>query len=505
MKKLGKIFSLALALCLSAGLAAGCSKTTAGDQYTIQLYMWDSGLGTDWMDDIVDDFNASQETYTVDPEYTSAASAIIQTLSLGSGNQYDLYFTMLNTMQYNEDFLELSDILENPATGESVSIESKYYEDLLDGMRNADGTISALNYGNCWCGILYNKTLIAEDELPNTTDELADLAAELAGSGTPAWLFYNDQYNNGYWNYVTYVWEAQYDGLDYYNNTMMKLSSGGKSPSKEVMLGTDKGTDANYYEKDGRYQALSAMESVITPTNTHSECTNTNFTTVQNLFLGGGAAMAIGGNWIMKEMEKVNNDIAMMKIPVLSSITDKLENSSMSDSTLSAIIDEIDANPEATSSAADLCSDKDYMRIKEARNLMYNNGTEMYVFIPDYSNCIEGAKEFLRYFYSDAGTLTYMESTNLPASVRLTDESKYDRTSIPEWNKTAFEFTEQLTPVVTRMDRADLFKDLGLNQYANLVTAQTFAARNPTDYKNAQEQWDSMIERINENWSEWTA
>lgn len=503
MKKLAKLSALVLALSLSVGLTAGCNKQVVGDQYTIQLYMWDSGLGTDWMEEIIEDFNASQDTYTVLPEYTSAASAIISTLSLGTGNQYDLYFTMLNTMQYNEDFLDLSDFIKETLPGENASIKSKYYPDLLDGMYNADDTINTLSYGNCWCGILYNKTMISEDELPRTTDELADLSAEIGSQ--KAWLFYNDKYNNGYWNYVTYVWEAQYDGLDYYNNTMMQLKdAAGNSPSKEVMLGTDKGTDANYYEKDGRYQALLAMESMLTSNTVNPSSTNQNFTTVQNLFLGGHAAMSIGGNWIMKEMSKVNEDIAMMKIPVISSITDKLEDTSMSDRELSAIVAEIDANPEATTSAAGLCSGNDYMRIKQARNLMYNNGTEMYVFIPEYSNCIEGAKEFLRYFYSDAGTLAYMNSTGLPASVRLTDESKFDVSKLSDWNQTAFEFTASLTPLVTRMDRADLFKDFGLNQYAGISTAQPLFKSN-SDKRNAKQLWDEMIVSINENWSEWAA
>ena len=173
MKKLAKLSALVLALSLSVGLTAGCNKQVVGDQYTIQLYMWDSGLGTDWMEEIIEDFNASQDTYTVLPEYTSAASAIISTLSLGTGNQYDLYFTMLNTMQYNEDFLDLSDFIKETLPGENASIKSKYYPDLLDGMYNADDTINTLSYGNCWCGILYNKTMISEDELPRTTDELA--------------------------------------------------------------------------------------------------------------------------------------------------------------------------------------------------------------------------------------------------------------------------------------------------------------------------------------------
>ena len=60
-----------------------------------------------------------------------------------------------------------------------------------------------------------------------------------------------------------------------------------------------------------------------------------------------------------------------------------------------------------------------------------------------------------------------------------------------------------MTPLVTRMDRSDVFKDLGINQFANLVTAQALSARNPKDRKNADQLWQSFVAKVNENWSEW--
>ena len=502
MKKIAKCIAFVSVLLFGAVASVGCGPKSGGDEHTIQIYMWKSGFGVDWMEKTVQEFNAMQDEYTAVLETNSAAATIISSLSLGKGNEYDLYFTMLNTAQYNKNFAPLDDVLKSKATGEDVTIESKYDKGLLDGMKNADGTVNALNYASGWTGILYNKTKISEDRLPNTTKELELLVSELNGDGVKPWLFYNDQYNNGYWNYVTSVWEAQYDGLDYYYNTMMKLEDEeGNTPSKEVMLGTDKGISDSYQArlKDGRYQAFKVMESVITPETVHAECTNTNFTTVQNLFLSGEAAMSINGNWIMKEMGKVNENIGIMKIPVISSITEKLEDSAMSDATLSAIIDQIDEG--ATSS--DLCSSGDFAKIKEARSLMYNNGTELYVFVPNYSNGIDGAKEFLRYFYSDAGMLNYMNSTHLPGPVHLTEESKFDQSVLSDWNKASFELSETMTPLVTKMDRSELFKNLGINQFANLVTAQALSARNPKDRKNADQLWQSFVAKVNENWGEW--
>lgn len=480
--------------------AVACGKNNNGNSTTdVQVYYWRSGLGSDFIDAIVKDFNASQDTYTVTVDSEESASTIINSLALGKSNTYDLYFTMLNTYQYNSQFITLDDVLDSKADGESVSIREKYYSYLLDGVKNADGTTNFLTYGNQWCGIVYNREIIDGNKykVPNTTNELDKLVTRLNGdssltektSGFKPWIFYNNTDNNGYINYLTMIWEAQYDGLDYYNNTMLALKDeSGNSPSKEVFL-----------KKDGRYQALKTLQGMLTSETAHAMSTSTLFTTVQRYFLNGEAALMVNGGWLLNESSGDTEKFLMMKTPVISSIVEKLEDSSMTDETLSAIITEVDEGK--TSST--LCSQNDFDRIKEARNILYNNASEQYVFIPDYSSAIDGAKTFLKYFYSDKGIKKYIETTKLPSSAKLSDESLFSTSSLDAWHERQFDLTKTTTAITNTLTKSSVFVNNSLNQFASISYAQAFIAKNKSDYKDVDGVWALITDRINKNWSDW--
>ena len=285
------------------------------------------------------------------------------------------------------------------------------------------------------------------------------------------------------------VWEAQYDGLDYYYNNMLALKDeNGVSPSKEV-----------FTKKDGRYQALKVLENIVTPTTVHPMCTSTNFTNVQKLFLDGEAVFGVNGGWLMNESSGKVKNIVMMKTPVISSIVEKLEDTAMTDATLSAIITEIDEGK----TSSELCSANDFARIKQARNLVYNNASEQYVFIPEYSNAIDGAKEFLKYLYSDEGIATYMKVTSLPGSARLDNESLYSTASLDDWHKRQHELAGEVTALTEKLTKSFIFTNNSMNQFASVPYAQALCAQNQKDKKTADELWAQITSKINKNWSDW--
>ncbi len=497
-----KTLSLIMTLIFSLSLTVliGCGPKEIGDSTTIQLYAWDSGLDVDWLQAIIEKYNSKQSQYKVEATYNSNAATIIQTLESGTGNYYDLYFTMLNTYKYNDDFIDMDWILDEKVEGESVTIGDKYYKGLLGALKGQDGKYKYMNYGNTFVGIVYNVDIMNQtsfrDDVPRTTDELKYLSAELNSKNIKTWMFYNDDYNNGYWNYVSDAWTAQYNGLDNFNNVLQAL--GGKDASleesKEVFL-----------RKDGRYEALKAMESVITYSNTHQKCQSTNFTDCQNLFMNGETALNINGGWLLKEYGKTGGSlkqkIDFMKLPVISSIVNTFEGNdkNMSDETLSAIIKEVD---EGKSESA-LCSIETFARIKEARNIMYNNAPQQYVFIPKYSNAIDGAKDFLKYFYSDEATKIFIEKTGLPSSVKLSNEALLDSITLSDWSKKMIEFANTLTPISQMESRSKIFVDTTLNIYASVVTAQSFRLGNGNN-KTADQIWSEMESKIERNWSDWT-
>lgn len=500
MKKNVKIATAALAAAMSivplASCGGGDSNTPSNSATEVQVYMWKSGYGSEFMEKIVDAFNKKQSEYKVTLETEENAKTIIETLSLGSSNTYDLYFTMLNTNQYNKDFIKLDDVLDYTVPGESMSIRDKYYGYLLDGVKNADGSTNFLTYGNGWCGIVYNADIIdgVKYKIPRTTQELNVLTTQIKGDSSTGveapWLFYRNNDNNGYLQYVAYAWEAQYDGLDYYYNTTLVLKDkDGNTPSKEV-----------FTAKDGRYQALKVLESIITPETVHSSVTDSNFTNVQRKFLNGEAAFMVNGSWLMNESTGTKSNFGMMKMPVISTIVEKLEDTAMTDKTLAAIVDEIDAGK----TSSEFCSDKDFARIKEARNLLYNNAAEQYVFIPEYSSAKEGGKEFLKYFYSDEGIAKFMEVTGLPSSAKLSDESKFNISSLDDWHKIQMNLSKEVTAVTNTITKSKLYINVNTNQFASVPYAQALCATNDKDKLTADGLWERIIAKINENWAEWS-
>ena len=498
MKKFTKIATALLAISMGVLPAASCGKTEVANSSTdVQIYLWKSGYGAEFMTEIVNSFNAKQDKYKVTLDYDESAATIIKTLSLGSSNTYDLYFTMLNTNQYNKDFENLDDVLDYTVSGESKSIREKYYGYLLNGVKNADGTTNFLTYGNGWCGFVYNADIIdgVKYTLPNTTNELDELITEIKGDKTlqgvkAPLIFYNNDDNNGYLNYATYVWEAQYDGLDYYYNTTLALKAAdGTTPSKDVFI-----------EKDGRYKALKVLESIITPTTVHDAHTNKNFTDVQTLFLDGEAVFMVNGSWLMNESTGTKTNFGMMKMPVISSIVEKLEDTAMDDATLSATISEVDEGK----TSSDLCSQNDFNRIKEARNLLYNNASEQYVFVPNYSVAKDGSKEFLKYFYSDEGLAKFMSVTGLPNSARLSDESKFDASALDAWHKQQFDLAKEVNAVTNTITKSKLFINSNTNQFASVAYAQSLCASNSKDKLTADGIWNKIVAKINENWADWS-
>lgn len=496
MKKLKKAISMILAALTVTSTAvslAACGSSGGGGSNSstdVEIYMWKSGLGDGYIKEAVKAFNKVQDKYNVTVESDSNSTTIMSSLDLGKSNTYDLYFTILNTTQYNKNFVELSDLLDSNAYGEEVTIRSKYNSAVLNGVKEADGTYKTLTYGGGFYGIVYNTAMIAENKLPRTTDELNVLTAELAGEDKKAWILFNEASGNGYWNNMLYTWAAQYDGLDYYNNNLLQLKDeAGNSPSKEVLI-----------KKDGRYKALKVFEQLLTPSTVHGLSTSTNFTNVQNTFMNGGAAMMVNGSWLINESQGSAN-VMMMKNPVISSIVEKLEyrydGDYMEDTMLAEIVTAID-NGETSFEGV---SENDFNRIKTARCTMFNNACEQYVFIPSYSPAVEGAKEFLKFFYSDEGMKIYIEQTGLTPTLKFTDSTKFDPSTLSAWNYKQYEFANSMIYLTDLKSKSSVFTSTTLNQIGSLTYGQALINTSTNDRKNAEQLWTMMVDRVEELWN----
>ena len=141
MKFWSRMLAVLLGITMICGAFVGCggggSKTENNTATDIQIYYWKAGYGLEFMEEIVNNFNAKQSTYTAHLEHNSNATTITSTLSLGEDNTYDLYFTMLNSMMYKSDFINLDDVLAMTPNGESKTIGQKYNQEILNALTSS--------------------------------------------------------------------------------------------------------------------------------------------------------------------------------------------------------------------------------------------------------------------------------------------------------------------------------------------------------------------------------
>lgn len=408
MKK--QIFTLVLtsafALCTVFGLA-GCNKqeigntTVGGDgtNGTLKISCTLAGYGTDWLEKMADIWGKANNV-TVDVKQSTNSGEEISRIESDQSN-YDIVMTVGSQFKLRDKgkLMDLKDVYDSIPEGETKTVREKTQKEYYDLLVEDDGSIYFMNWADALDGIFYNATTLDEIfgagnwKIPNTTDELIDLCWEIEehepdSAGNPYYGFVTSTQVN-YWDYLTYAWGAQYDGVDeYFNYYQLKYTDED---------GTVK--DAENYQQmspAGRLEALKVEEEILNKDNgiNHPDSTMMGYLDAQYAFAGGGyrtnkskVAFIVSGDWMENELTKqlANNpqDIGMMRTPVISSIVNKFEgtDANMKDNKLSFIVEQIDAgksfdevnealaaNTAGVDSAA--ISQSTYDKIYEARRVM---------------------------------------------------------------------------------------------------------------------------------------
>ncbi len=510
MKGIKKGLAMLFAIVIAASVVAGCGpKEHPQTEFDITIQYWRSGLGQDFLDRAIAGFEDKYPQYKVWLDPTSSISAAGQTFGKGVEiDKVDLYMSSSDEISlkvFEEHAEPLDDVLSYTNSGETKSIGQKYIPAYLDAARLSDNSVHYLSYGGGWMGIVYNMDIIdgKKYKVPRTTQELEYLTIDLAGdeklqsSGVKPWIHFN---GGGYWGSVYKAWQAQYDSLDYYMNNFIPLYGGESdpAPSKSVLL-----------KDDGRKAVLEAMDRFLNASYIHPDSNTQVFMDAQTFFVYNKAAMMVNGSWMINEMRgdsKANKNFKIMKNPVISSIIENDECSSIEDDEeLQALIDAVDA----ASSAAQVPIDSDNYhvsreavnRVFEARNIMYNNYDQHGMFIPNYAVAKEGAKEFLKYFYSDENLIQYWDATRMPMPLTLSDDSKPDMTGWNAWEIQQMEYMNSVIPLFERpVKTSKIFTTGGANPYAfahvpfiNLFTAQS-------NRQGAQTCWSRIKNHHDANW-----
>ncbi len=493
-----KVVSLAIVSILVMGCLAGCGAKGSGgkkkgDSKTIEIAFLQQGLGIEWFEAIIKGFEAKYPEYTVQYTTTSTTATLKATYGLEDTDSYDLYLGQKN---YDTSHMEpLNDVLEATVEGESKSIKEKFNQAYLD-LENKDGNYYMLTYGGGIIGFVYNKKIFKEagiDELPRTTDELIMICDDLSDANVKPLCHFN---SDGYYTYMNQVWWAQYDGLDAWTDFY-------KNPSKDKMLA-----------KDGRYEVIKVHESLNNPDNVLIGSNSEAHVTMQTKFLDGQSAMMVNGSWLSSEMKNVKSvdNFAMMKTPVISAITDKLT-TVKTERELRALITAIDnvtdgketidtykdgenykVNEKSVSAA-------DWEYVKTARNMMPANYAGISAYIPTYSNAKEGAKEFLKYLYSDEGYKIFADTLHIEIPFSLSegtiDTSKWNPF---EQNQAELIATSETMLCNLMMDKHNLFIDGGAEPFVNHLIVNGMCAQSQKDRHSADEAWEKITGLIKDRY-----
>lgn len=511
MKKWKKLITFVLVGVMMSSFLVGCGdkvgESNKGDKKVIEVRAWQAGLGIEWLEKLIVGFEKAYPEYTVRYSSSADAAGVMAPYGQEKVDDTDLYFAL----QSDPSGLEpLDDVMESQAKGETKKIKEKFSSDFLKSITNPkDDKIYMLTYGGGIVGIVYNKELFKEagiTELPATTNELVLVCDSLLRAGITPWCHFKQ---GGYWWMMSELFSAQHDGYDYYTNVMYACTDeNGKSPSLELLT-----------RKDGRYEVLKMYEKILTPDSVLSGSNSGDHITMQTRFVHGQAAMMVNGAWMSNEMKSVGNTekFGLMKTPVISSIVDKLS-TVKKDSDLSTVIAAIDSVTDGEKTVDDYrkgdvyvigdlqVSIADWDYISNARNTSVMNYNGNGVFIPNYSNQKEGAKEFLRYMYSDEGYEIMANSTEVSFPFTM-DEGELDISKWSDLQKDFVEMTNNTTQYVSgsyNLYVHPIFTNGMKNLFADQLYIQYLTALNKADRASADELWNRIVSYIESNYeSNW--
>lgn len=508
MRTMRKLIATGLAIVMSLSVVACSGKKTSNKTSNggkeVEVAYWHAGLGIDWLEELVNEFNASQSEWNV----TYRASAVKGSLTAAWGmpdiDTTDLYIA---GMSYESEYMEpLDELLNVTAEGDSKTIGEKLNPNYLTTARWTDGKIYTLSATSSLYGIVYNTKLFKKagiTQLPRTSDEIAVVCDMLLEADvTPLAVFGNW----AYWDFFIEAWQAQHDGYDYYiNNFHGCTDEKGNSPSKDVLT-----------KKDGRYAALQAMEKIITPEYVVDGAVAEDHISMQTKFLNTDIGMMVNGNWLSKEMSGVasTDDFGLMKTPVISSIVDRLT-TIVDDEELRLLIDAVDEVVEDPSKIANYqsgdgyvvgsldVSKEDWDAVMEARTISPVGFDTAY--IPNYSEEKEGAKEFLKFMYSDKGMEIVLSRTHISMPLEFSDGREIDKS---DWNRLERESDEALCATKyyatsALLDRHPIFRLGGASSYCGSTVVATLCSKNPADRLSADGIWDEIVRLIDMKYEGW--
>ena len=437
-------------LLLSTGVMAGCNggggSTDNGDVKEVQIGVVSKGYGNEFAKSLAEEYNKLHTDVKVTVKKTTPTATYQDTqLQLGKKkNNIDIFFTVTNTIFSTQGdatlyhWADLSDVYDSAAVGYTEADGTKTIEDLLDpsfveGFTYTDGKQYSMPWTSGVVGLLYNKTKwdatntnlknAGKEELtlPKTTDEMFALfekikTADVKSASGNAYAFsYSGQ--NSYMHFMFNSLWPQYEG---------------KTASENFFEGkNEQGVyTADIYNTKGREYAYDVVRNMILKSNgyVNDGDSSQTYDLEQLSFLRGNALFSCNGDWMEREASAKFNpgdaDVAILRTPIMSEIVnnDKIKadftgTDVEKDAKLSAIVEFIDEHyidgdsAPSEENAATLDVSLTTLEFINHARLVRHTLPDFVAVIPEYSNELNEAKDFLKFMYSKAGQEIVMQET----------------------------------------------------------------------------------------------
>lgn len=376
------------------------SVDTENDYYagSLNIRVWDAGFGVRWLDKVIAAFNDKYPDVEVDVSESVEKMQVFGDIT-GKGNKYDIIISESILTDWAEECLEpIDDVYSYMNSGESVSVGDKIMPIYKKYLNNKGHYYQVPAYVGTY-GIVYNSDFIYDEEVPVTTEELKALCTSLKKDSLTPFIFSGEAGTN-YWDYIYATWFAQYEVREAYT-----AAQSGQIIDANGELKYD--PSAAYLT--GGLKAMQVCEDLLWYENGNikSDSTGLQFIIAQREFLEGKAAMMYNGSWLFNEMQLMfpngtESDFKMMKIPVISAITEKcttIEN----DAELAALVRAIDAGETDLSGEGYDVNAADFAKVSEARNFFYAGSEGATAVVPINARNKQIAKRFLTFMYSETG------------------------------------------------------------------------------------------------------
>lgn len=455
--KFGMMLGLIAALASCGGGNGGGSSldsSVSEDKNNLQIMILNRGYGTSWLTKTAEAYEKAHAGTKITIEIVDSTDNITTTLNSGKKrNGYDIFYDVSESQSaaLENTYASVDGGLANLDDLYAMTVpgETKTYGDKMNATIKNELDVDGHHYSTSWAastlGIYYNETVLNNAfgstwSVPQTSDELIALGKSFVEKG----------HSNTYTIFIKNLdllarsiflsWWSQYEGLVNFQNFW-----DGKYIDEAT--GQQYGNDVRIYTQQGRLEALKAIEPLARSDGDKlgykyaATTQSSQYKSIQSQFYlsKNNYALYPSGDWLEQESATGSDSVVkMMKTPVISSIINNLEDSSIKDdATLSKVVTAIDEGK----TAYDGVSAKDFAKIKEARNVTSSMSNFHLAYVPAYSSSLSLAKDFLLFSATDEAINIYKKEVNggfAPFSTTY-DESGFTDTekSVAAVNKNA--------------------------------------------------------------------